>query len=64
MLAYYNLVSPVTDLFGSKGLEYLDKILPILQPAAKQVVMDSLDMINHINRHIEKLEKELELTPE
>ena len=64
MLAYYNLVSPVTDLFGSKGLEYLDKVLPILRPAAKRVVMDSLDMINHINRHIEKLEKELELTPE
>lgn len=62
MLVYDNLVSPVTDLFGSKGREYLDKVMPILQPASRRVVVNSLAMISHINQNIEKLEDEIELT--
>ncbi len=64
MLAYYNLVSPVTDLFGVKGRGFLDEILPTLRPAARKVVADSLDLIDHLNRNIEDLENSIELTPE
>ncbi len=64
MLAYYNLVSPVTDLFGTKGREFLDECLPTLRPAARRVVMDSLDLIDHLNQNIEELENAIELTPE
>ena len=64
MLAYYNLVSPVTDLFGAKGREFLDECLPTLRPAARTVVRDSLDLIDHLNRNIEELENAIELTPE
>ncbi len=64
MLAYYNLVSPMTDLFGAKGCEFLDKCLPTLRPAVRRVVMDSLDLIDHLNPNIEELENAIELTPE
>jgi len=63
MLVYYNLVSPVTDLFGSKGREFLDNVMPILRPAARRVVMDSLVLIDHLNQNIKKLENEIELSP-
>jgi len=64
MLAYYNLVSPVTDLFGAKGREFLDEILHTLRPAARKVVADSLELIDHLNQNIEELENSIELTPE
>jgi len=64
MLAYYNLVSPVTDLFGTKGRVFLDECLPTLRPAARRVVRDSLDLIDHLNKNIEELENAIELTPE
>lgn len=64
MLAYYNLVSPVTDLFGYKGREFLDKVMPTLRSAARRVVVDSLDLIDHLNQNIKKLENEYVLNPE
>ena len=64
VLAYYNLVSPVADLFGTKGREYLDEVLPTIRPAARRVVLDSLALIDHLNENIEELENELKLTPE
>lgn len=64
VLAYYNLVSPVADLFGTKGREYLDEVLPTIRPAARRVVLDSLALIDHLNEDIDELENELKLTPE
>lgn len=64
MLAYYKLVSPVADLFGAKGHEFLNEVLPTLRPAARRVVLDSLALIDHLNEDIEELEDELKLTPE
>ena len=64
MLAYYNLVSPVTDLFGSEGREFLDEVLPTIRPAARRVEIGRLALIDHLNENIQVLENELKLTPE
>ena len=64
VLARYNLVSPVTELFGTKGREFLDEILPTLRQAARRVVLDSLALIEHFNEDIENLEDEFILTSE
>ena len=41
VLAGYNLASPVTDLFGVTGREYLAEVVERLRPAAQRVVVDN-----------------------
>lgn len=63
-LASYNIVSPVTDLFGVKGREFLDEAMEKVRPAAKRVIADNLALIDHLNQQIQALEDDLELTPQ
>jgi len=61
-LAGYNLVSPVTDLFGVAGREYLAEVLEKeLRPAARQVVADHLALLDHLGERICSLEKSISL---
>ena len=61
-LAAYNLVSPVTDLFGAAGQEYLHEVMDKeLRPSARQVVEDHLAMIDHLTERIHVLEKNISL---
>lgn len=64
VLAGYNKVSPVSDLFGAKGRQYLAEAIEALQPGAKQMITDHLEMIDHLDRQIQELEEALKLTPE
>jgi len=62
VLAAYNLVSPVTDLFGLAGREYLCEVMDKqLRPSARQVVEDHLAMIDHLTERIHALEKSISL---
>jgi len=62
VLAGYNLVSPVTDLFGVAGRKYLDEVMEKeLRPAARMVVCDHLAIIDHLNERIRCLEKGITL---
>ena len=61
-LAGYNLVSPVTDLFGVAGRTYLDEVMEKeLRPAARQVVADHLALLDHLGERIRSLEKGISL---
>ncbi|MDP2964628.1 MAG: IS110 family transposase, partial [Pelolinea sp.] len=63
VLAGYNLVSPVTDLFGVAGRQYLDEVMEKeLRPAARMVVNDHLDIIDHLGERIRCLEKGITLS--
>ena len=66
VLAGYNLRSSVTDLFGKAGREWLKGMLTgdQLRFAAKRVIEDHLAIIDHLDGHIEALEKDLKFTPE
>ena len=62
VLAGYNLVSPVTDLFGVAGREYLAEVLEKeLCPAAQQVVTDHLALSDHLEERIHALFKSISL---
>ncbi len=61
-LAGYNLVSPVTDLFGVAGREYLAEVMEKeLRPAVQQVVADHLALLDHLGERIHSLEKGISL---
>jgi transposase len=61
-LAGYNLVSPVTDLFGVSGRQYLEEVMEKdLRLSAKQVIADHLAMIDHLTERIHALEKSISL---
>jgi transposase len=63
VLAGYNLVSPVTDLFGVTGRQYLEGVMEKeLRPAARVVVSDHLDIIDHLGERIRCLEKGITLS--
>ena len=64
VLASYNLVSPVSDLFGVKGREYLEEVKEELRPAAQRVITDNLNLIDDLNEWIKELEQEIPLTEE
>jgi transposase len=65
ILASYNLISPLSDLFGVRGRQYLDEVMvPQLRPAARRVVKDQLTLIDQFQQQIEVLEEELSLSPE
>jgi len=62
VLAAYNLVSPVTDLFGAVGREYLyDVMEKELRPSSRRVVEDHLSLIDHLTERIRALEKSISL---
>jgi transposase len=56
VLAGYNLVSPVRDLFGVKGREFLEEVTQQLRPAAQWVISDNLALIDQLNEQINCLE--------
>jgi transposase len=65
VLAGYNLVSPVSDLFGVQGRECLAQwVKDALRPAAVRVIQDNLDLIDTIHQQLEFLEKNIQLSPE
>jgi transposase len=65
VLASYNLVSPVTDLFGVKGRQFLKKVMQkTLRPAASRVVADNLSVIDQLDEKIQALEEDLSLRQE
>ncbi len=62
VLAGYNLVSPVMDLFGVAGRRYLQEVMEKeLRPTARQVVEDHLALIDHLTERIHMLEKSVVL---
>ena len=65
VLASYNYVSPVSDLFGLSGRAYLEDIMAGgMRSAALRVIEDNMKLIDHLEQEIEALERDLELTPE
>jgi len=65
VLASFNLVSPVADLFGVSGREYLEeKIQDVLRPAAARSIQRDLKLIDHLNQQITEIEGSLKLKPE
>jgi transposase len=63
-LAGYNLVSPVRDLFGANGREFLQEVTEDLRPAAQWVIADNLALIDLLNDRIKCLERNIPLTEE
>jgi transposase len=64
VLASYNLVCPLKDLFGAQGRAFLDEVLATLRPTAQRVVADNLSLVDHLSDQIEALEADLELSDE
>ena len=64
VLARYNLVSPVADLFGTQGREFLEQAHGVMRPTAQRVVADNLNLIEHLDEQIEALEADLEFNDE
>lgn len=62
VLASYNRVSPVVDLFGEQGRSYLAETLEALRTAAQRVVMDNLQVVDHLTRQTEALEADIQLS--
>jgi len=65
ILAGYNLVSPVTDLFGRSGQEWLGEVVgQVLRLPAQQVITGVLTLIEHIDTQIKKMTKEIPIPEE
>ena len=64
VLASYNIVAPVGDLFGVKGRTFLEEKLVEVRPAAQRVVSDNLRLSDHLTSQIEALEADLTLSEE
>jgi transposase len=62
VLASYNLVSPVGDLFGIKGRTFLEEIFEKMRPAAQRVLTDNLRLVDHLTSEIEALVTDLTLS--
>jgi transposase len=62
VLAGYNLASPVTDLFGRSGREWLKEVVEKeLRPTSRRVVLETLTMIDQLNDQIKELAKDIPL---
>jgi len=61
ILAQYNLVSPVKDLFGVTGREWLAEAVVKIRPMARTVIIDNLEMIEWITKQADILLKNVEL---
>lgn len=64
VLAGYNLMSPVGDLFGVQGREYVNESLKPISSTARRVIIDNLELIDHLTGEIEALEAEVQLSVE
>jgi transposase len=62
ILASYNRMSPVKDLFGVQGRAYVDEIMAEIRPTAQRVVSDHLTLINHLDQQVAALEADLTLS--
>lgn len=61
VLARYNIVASMSDLFGVKGREYLNEALEKIRPMARRVIEDQLFLIDVFDQKIKSLEEYLEL---
>jgi transposase len=64
VLAGYNLVSPMKDLFGERGRDFLAEALTETSPTARRVIADHLRLIEHLTDEIEAMEAEVQLNDE
>jgi transposase len=64
VLDSYNLRSPIRDLFGVGGREFIGEVLPEMRPAAQRVILDSLSLIDHLEGQIQAIEGDLQLSTE
>ncbi len=65
VLAGYNLASPVTDLFGRAGREWLKEMVEKeLRPTSQRVVLETLAMIDQLDDQIKELAKDIPLPEE
>jgi transposase len=65
VLAGYNQASPVTDLFGRSGREWLKEVAEKeLRPTSRRVVLDTLSLIDKLDVQIKDLAKEIPLPEE
>lgn len=62
VLASYNLIAPVKDLFGVRGRVFLAEALETMRPKACRVVVDNLTLVDHLSRQIEALDADLQLS--
>jgi transposase len=62
VLAGYNLTSPVTDLFGRSGREWIKDVAEKnMRPTSRQVISEMLSLIKQMDVQIKKLAKEIPL---
>jgi transposase len=62
ILAGYNLTSPVADLFGRSGQEWIKEVAEKnMRPTSRQVITEMLSLIKQMNDQIKKLGKEIPL---
>lgn len=64
ILASYNRISPVRDLFGVQGRDFLNEILAEFRPTGQRVVSDHLNLIDHLDQQVAALEADLTLSDE
>jgi len=62
ILASYNRMSPVKDLFGVQGRAYVNEIMAEIRPTAQRVVCDHLTLIDHLDQQVAALEADLTLS--
>jgi len=62
VLAGYNLASPVTDLFGRAGREWMEEVVEKnLRSVSRKVVLETLEMIDQLDIQIKELGKDIPL---
>lgn len=64
VLASYNQIAPVKDLFGVQGRAYLNEMMSELRPMAQRVVNDQLSLIEDLDQQVAELEADLQLSEE
>ena len=64
VLAGYNLISPMKDLYGVRGREFLEEVLGQVSSAARRVITDNLRLVDYLTDEIESLEAEVQLSEE
>jgi transposase len=64
VLASYNQVSPVGDLFGVQGRAFLEETLEVIRPTAQRVIADNLSLVDQLSGQIKALEADLQLSDE
>jgi transposase len=60
VLAGYNQASPVTDLFGRSGREWLKELAEqVLRPTSRRVVLETLLLIDQLDAQVKALGKDI-----